>query len=56
MRDIPDNPTMLKSSREQYDHLNEHHRLTRRSLKQKKGKGIYMRDVSQKHQATVCIR
>ena len=43
MRDTADDSTVLKSSREQYDHLNEHHRLTRRAFKDKKGKGIFTR-------------
>jgi hypothetical protein len=34
---------MLKTSREQFDHLVQHSRLTRRTLREKKGKGIYMR-------------
>ena len=43
MRHTADNPTMLKSAREQFDHLVQHHCLTRRTLKEKKGIGIYMR-------------
>ena len=43
MRHTADNPTMLKSAREQFNHLVKHHCLTRRSLKAKKGRGIYMR-------------
>ena len=34
---------MLKTSREQYNHLNAHHCLTRRSLREKRGRGIYIR-------------
>lgn len=34
---------MLKSSREQYEHLEAHHCLTRRSLREKRGKGVYIR-------------
>jgi hypothetical protein len=43
MRHTNEVPTMLKTSREQFDHLDKCHRLTRRSLREKKGKGIYYR-------------
>jgi len=43
MRHTADAPTMLKTSREHYDFLVQNHCLTRRSLAEKKGRGIYMR-------------
>jgi hypothetical protein len=43
MRHTADVPTMMKTSREHYDYLVGMHCLTRRSLKEKKGRGIYMR-------------
>ena len=43
MRHTAEENTMLKTSKEQYDHLAKHHCLTRRSLREKRGRGIYIR-------------
>ena len=43
MRHTDEDSTMLKTSREQYNHLNAHHCLTRRSLREKRSRGIYIR-------------
>ena len=43
MRDTPEHPTQLKSSREQYDLLSSKYSVTRRTMREKKGKGTYFR-------------
>ena len=43
MRHTAEDPTMLKTSLEQYQHLLDHHCTTRRTLREKKGKGILLR-------------
>ena len=43
MRDTPELPTILQSALAQYEHLDNNHRATRRTLRQKKGKGTYYR-------------
>jgi len=43
MRHTPEEPTMLQTSYAQYLHLYENHCVTRRTLRQKKGKGTYFR-------------
>ena len=57
MRHTADCPTMLKSSREQYEHLEAHHCLTRRSLREKRGRGhlhsCVPLDASQEHSTAV---
>jgi hypothetical protein len=43
MRDTPEAPTMLKSAEEQYDLLDSKYTTTRRTMREKKGKGTYFR-------------
>ena len=43
MRHTPKEPTMLKTAEEQYDLLDSKYIVTRRTVRQKKGKGTYFR-------------
>jgi len=43
MRDTAEEPTQLKTSREQYDLLDSKYCVTRRTMREKKGKGTYFR-------------